>query len=509
MVLTRTIKLSAALFLALAPACNTPLGREVPAEIPGWIRNGNAPAEYVMGIDHAVVRSGGGAAFLEATSAPQEHFGSLAQTVAAGRFAGKRVRLAASVRGEGVTTWAGLWMNVNGADGRTLAGDNMQDRALRGTTDWTPLEVVLDVPAGAESIAFGALLEGSGTVWVDDVSLEAVDASVPVTKARIREWFPTGSAAADYEMGEDPVPTRSGATSTAFLRSRPTAQATGYGSWMHGMVSARAWKGKRIRLQGWIESADVTGGAGLWVRADDAGHKTLLLENMEDRKITGSHPWTSYEVVLDVPANAHGIAYGALLQGSGALRLSDLRIEEVEGSPPPRTALPLLPGGYTLAGSAIDAFEASGDPGAPRGAGAVLRSRVAEPGGFGTLDKSVDAAPFRGTKIRLSGQVKTTEVRGWAGLWARVDGPDGKPVAFDNMQGRALRGTVDWARYEVVLDVPPDATKIAFGALLSGAGRVEVGDLSLTAAPGAAEATDLVQRRSAPPDAPRNLGFDE
>jgi len=36
-------------------------------------------------------------------------------------------------------------------------------------------------------------------------------------------------------------------------------------------------------------------------------------------------------------------------------------------------------------------------------------------------------------------------------------------VAFDNMQDRAIKGTTDWRRYEVVLDVPEDATGIAPG----------------------------------------------
>ena len=59
----------------------------------------------------------------------------------------------------------------------------------------------------------------------------------------------------------------------------------------------------------------------------------------------------------------------------------------------------------------------------------------------------------------------------------RVDGPqEGKHLAFDNMQNRAIKGTTDWQFYEVVLDVAPEATAIAFGVLLSGAGRVWLND---------------------------------
>lgn len=43
------------------------------------------------------------------------------------------------------------------------------------------------------------------------------------------------------------------------------------------------------------------------------------------------------------------------------------------------------------------------------------------------------------------------------GLWFRVDGTTGKSLSFDNMQDRAVKGTTEWARYEIVLDVPEGA----------------------------------------------------
>jgi hypothetical protein len=53
----------------------------------------------------------------------------------------------------------------------------------------------------------------------------------------------------------------------------------------------------------------------------------------------------------------------------------------------------------------------------------------------------------------------------------RVD-KDAKQLAFDNMQGRPIKGTTDWAKYDVVLDVPQEATGVFFGVLLSGSGTV-------------------------------------
>jgi hypothetical protein len=489
--------------------------REVPLEIPGWYRAGSAPDAYEMGIDHDVVHGGVGAAYLKSASATPEGFGTLMQTIQPGAFRGKRIRLSAAVRAGEVTGWAGLWMRVDGKDGRVLAFDNMEDRAVRGSADWARHEVVLDVPDDAADIAFGLLLHGAGTVWLDDVSLSPVDGAVSVTqRANAQAWVAAGSARADYDMGEDAVSQKSGAASTAFLRSHEGASDSRFGTWMRN-VPAAPWRGKRVRLSGWVEATAVSSWAGLWMRIDGPAREVLGFDNMQDRPIRGDSPWTRYEVVLDVPDDAEAIAYGTLLQGAGSLRMADVAIEEVESSvpvtKPPRprrtSHAPPASAGYFVAGSAPDAFEATGDPESREGA--VVRAKTADPGGFGTMMKTIDAAPLRGKKARLAARLKADDVRGWAGIWLRVDGADGKPVAFDNMQNRALRGTVGWARHEVILDVPATAQKIAFGALLSGPGRIEVAELALSAADRAAESTDLVHRRRPIADAPRNLGFEE
>jgi hypothetical protein len=71
-------------------------------------------------------------------------------------------------------------MRVDGA-GSLLAFDNMQNRPIKGTTDWKRYDVVLDVPPEAKALAFGLLLAGNGQIWFDDLRLEVVDRSVAVT----------------------------------------------------------------------------------------------------------------------------------------------------------------------------------------------------------------------------------------------------------------------------------------------------------------------------------------
>ncbi|HET6555592.1 MAG TPA: S41 family peptidase [Dyella sp.] len=82
---------------------------------------------------------------------------------------------------------------------------------------------------------------------------------------------------------------------------------------------------------------------------------------------------------------------------------------------------------------------------------------------------SADAEYFRGHTVRLSAVIDTTDTTGGAGLWLRADGEHG-PVAFANSQANDVRGTRADERREVSIAVPPDATKLVFGALLQGDG---------------------------------------
>ena len=87
---------------------------------------------------------------------------------------------AAVPQGWFVAGWAGLWMRIDA--GSVAAGfDNMQDRAIQGTTDWTRYSVVLDIPLGSTAVNFGILLDGKGSVWLSGVTFEVVGADVPVT----------------------------------------------------------------------------------------------------------------------------------------------------------------------------------------------------------------------------------------------------------------------------------------------------------------------------------------
>jgi hypothetical protein len=141
------------------------------------------------------------------------------------------------------------------------------------------------------------------------------------------------------------------------------------------------------------------------------------------------------------------------------------------------TTLDPLPAGWHMSGSHRTEYEAGLLPAdcAYEGRRVVqLRFRTAGlPGGFGTVMQSIDAARYRGSRVRFGAMIRGQEITDWAGIWLRIDDANGTKV-LDNMQDRSLRGTTDWTEAANVLDVADDATSVHFGVLLGGAGAVEL-----------------------------------
>ena len=90
--------------------------------------------------------------------------GVFTQVIAADEFRDKRVRLTGYLKTQDVNT-AGLWMRVDKVEGGVSAFDNMQNRPIKGSSDWAEHSIVLDVGKDAAKIALGFLMTGGGTTW--------------------------------------------------------------------------------------------------------------------------------------------------------------------------------------------------------------------------------------------------------------------------------------------------------------------------------------------------------
>jgi hypothetical protein len=72
-------------------------------------------------------------------------------------------------------------MRVDGERGQRLGLDNMQNRPIKRTTDWTKYEIVLEVPVNSIALTFGVVLAGKGEVWADDLRIEVAGPDVPTS----------------------------------------------------------------------------------------------------------------------------------------------------------------------------------------------------------------------------------------------------------------------------------------------------------------------------------------
>jgi len=511
-----------ALVLAVALSLSPVLGDDgAPA---GWLLGTGGD---MKGADVALDRQvrHAGAASLRVTITP-EYAGDptgVYQTVEATDYLGMRVRLTGWVKTEDLQGQACLWMRVSGQDQRLMSLDNMSDRPITGTTDWTQYSLVLDVPVDAGLVAFGLVLtEGGGRVWLDDLALEPVDPETPLTGRPvlppIRRTLPGKPTNLDFEApppgyaGAPPEgwsfePVAEDAAAQLDLQAAHGGQASarvtlgpGFAqefATLHQAADAAQWRGRRLRYSGWVKADLLSGWAGLWARVDGPDDRVLALDNMAGRPIRGQSEWARYGVVLDVPAEASRLLFGLLVAGRGTIWLDDVALEAVGGDVPttktqverldqpvnldfegPTTADGVPQGWVFPAGGAGLRFAL--DRQVFHGGAAAALIEVA-PGSqsFAYAMQLVDAVRYSGRRVRYTGWIRAQDVEGWAGLWMRVDGPTG-PMSLDNMEKRPITGTRDWERYEVVLDVPEGATGLAFGVLLTPRpGKLWVDDLSL------------------------------
>lgn len=165
-------------------------------ELPSnWFMAGSKPKSYDMGIDRGAGLDSKNAATIKSIDKKVKGFGTLMQDCLPDKFMGKRLRMTAYVKTKDVAEWAGLWMRIDQkGSSETLGFDNMHagknDRSIKGTTDWTKYEIVMDVPHKASNIAYGALLVGTGQIWFDKLSFEIVDNTVATTNSDKEAYLP-------------------------------------------------------------------------------------------------------------------------------------------------------------------------------------------------------------------------------------------------------------------------------------------------------------------------------
>jgi len=134
-------------------------------------------------------------------------------------------------------------------------------------------------------------------------------------------------------------------------------------------------------------------------------------------------------------------------------------------------------------------------------ASAHLKSLVPQPRETALL-QFIAADAYRGKRVRIAGWLRTDGLQ-MAAVGARVETADaGHMFAYGRDEVVGSRG---WTRREVVLDVNPEAQRIAFGAGVWGPGEAWIDDFTIEVVDKSVPTTDKLPRL---PEAPTNLDFE-
>ena len=71
----------------------------------------------------------------------------------------------------------------------------------------------------------------------------------------------------------------------------------------------------------------------------------------------------------------------------------------------------------------------------------------------------------------------TDTLEGMGGLFFRIGENMANHLVRDDMSDRGLRGDIEWARYEIVADVPEIANGIIIGFWMQGQGQIWISDI--------------------------------
>lgn len=360
----------------LAAAAEAPSVDMTPLAVltPTWSFMGNGgplalPGRCDLGTDTLMSTAEAPVYSVRCTSNVLPSFGGAHRNFDLAPYRGRRVRISAELMAADITSvpnpqWphvegeAGLWISVV-TPGEGQRTDRMQERAIRGTTDWVTRDFVVDIPANAAQLNAGYWMQGKGQVWMRNLKVEVVPDTVPVNFDRNavrpdqlpaltlapssdprpedrflpppQKWLALGEP--NFELCDAGIDAR---MLSAGQRNLSIACSVPIRAYLRQAFESHPWRGKRVRLSAWIKTENVVPrlegagrpGATLYLSATDTNGP------LYEAVVIGTTEWTYQELVADIPAGAPYIPIGISLVGTGQVWARDLKFEEVTRDTP-------------------------------------------------------------------------------------------------------------------------------------------------------------------------------
>jgi hypothetical protein len=158
----------------------------------GQASTGRSNKSYAIGLDPGMERNGRRSLSVRSLDDNDDtDYGSAMQVINAFGYGGRRVRFSGMLKTSGITGWAGVFLQSSTSPvvdtwGSLAPADLPRGSAsAKGSSDWHPVGVVLEVPDRPGSLVMGLALVGNGQAWLSDLKFEEVGPDVPVTAQRI------------------------------------------------------------------------------------------------------------------------------------------------------------------------------------------------------------------------------------------------------------------------------------------------------------------------------------
>lgn len=251
---------------------------------------------------------------------------------------GKRVRISGWIKTKDVASWAGATLVILNRNWHVFADDDMTDRPVRGTSDWTQIEIITDVPKEPCIISFVPSLYGTGEMWFADFQVDIVPSDTPITDDRA--WHVWSPNSYDYSETTDNDVKHDG-HSTLCIAYTPTGKAPA-GSWMwwgEDIRNPEKFAGHTVRMTVWAKTENVVGNLRPNLRPKGAQFKLLT----RDRRLgggpgNGTTDWEFKTVLCQIPKDTQCLDTGFAFTGSGKvwLDLQSLKYEIIDNPKAPQ-----------------------------------------------------------------------------------------------------------------------------------------------------------------------------
>ncbi len=351
-------------FGVIAITATTATGTSSPGEnsphytkLSGWTTDvtgvGTPPGQsakgYAVGKDDSVFHNGHCSAMIKSVATEENMWRALTQGIRAEKYRGQRIRLSGYMKTQDVASMAGLWLRVD-AKNRTLEFDNMSNRTLKGTNNWTLCSVVLDVPKDAVAIFYGPVMVGQGQTWTDDIAIETVDPSIVQTTG----WAQAPSGEKDpltpnnlgfdesrgsknqgdipgWSFGDGAGKKEIYLDTTTSYKGKPTVTLHNTNSGYHPIslyqeIRADQFKGHRVAYTTYIKSSQGVAGGPMVAIPRGGQWATAQIPHPNN---SGSD-WQAVSAVVDVPSWATTIQIGVELFGGGQIWLGESSFKIVD-----------------------------------------------------------------------------------------------------------------------------------------------------------------------------------